>query len=118
MSENQDVVAQAGTVSSEQSTKKAPTAGKKIQAEAAKKTAAEAPEYPKTITLVNNTYTNVAYPELGNVMLRGGETKVVEVKSLQIMATLQRNVDSFNTIGKWIAPLGVSIAPNALIETE
>lgn len=72
--------------------------------------------YPANVLLVNRTYATVAYPEVGNVCLRGGESQVVMVKTADIMATLQRNVNSFNSIGKWVAPNGVFI--EAVPETE
>lgn len=78
--------------------------------------AVEVERYPATVLLVNRTYAAVAYPEVGNVCLRGGESQVVMVKTADIMATLQRNVNSFNSIGKWAAPNGVFI--EAVPETE
>ncbi|AUZ05275.1 MULTISPECIES: hypothetical protein [Vitreoscilla] len=124
-----DVVAQAGdTASVEQPVIKLTAAQKKaaakvkaentqmasvseaVEVETANASAPFEPErYPATVLLVNRTYATVAYPEVGNVCLRGGESQVVTVKTAEIMATLQRNVNSFNGIGKWVAPHGVFI---------
>ena len=80
-----------------------------IQADESAQVPFEPESYPATVLLVNRTYATVAYPEVGNVCLRGGESQVVTVKTAEIMATLQRNVNSFNGIGKWVAPHGVFI---------
>lgn len=128
MSQVNDVVAQSGEASTEQpknttakatknttknTTAKAKAADKAAIVAAVAAAAAETAElslqFPVSVEINNNTFAVVSYPELGGVLVRGGQTIVVEVKNEAVLNTLKRNVDCFNSINQWKKPNGVFI---------